>query len=86
MFENRLATAYSLSRIGIAFIWLYHGLIPKLIFRHATELELVAKGPVLHSAETTVLIAGAIEVILGCLVLFQWRHKWPVQASVVGFA
>jgi hypothetical protein len=86
MFQNKLAAIYSISRIGIAFIWLYHGLVPKLIFQHATELELVAKGPVIHSAETTVLIAGVIEVVLGCLVLFLWHHKWPAQASVAGFS
>ena len=86
MFKNQLSAAYSLSRLGIAFIWIYHGLVPKLIFQHATELELVSKGPVIHSAETTVLIAGAIEVVLGCLVLVFWRHKWPAQISVVGFS
>ena len=86
MLSNKLAAAYSISRIGIAFIWLYHGLVPKLIFRHATELELVGKGPVIHSPETMVLIAGVGEVILGCLVLFFWRRKWPAHVSVAGFA
>lgn len=78
--------SYTLSRIGIAFIWLYHGLIPKLIFRDPTELELVSNGPIIHSALTTVILAGIGEVILGILVLLFWSHRWPAYLSIVLFS
>ncbi|MFT5299803.1 MAG: hypothetical protein ACI87E_001760 [Mariniblastus sp.] len=78
-------SSYTLSRIGIIFIWLYHGLVPKLLFRDPTELALVELGPTLHSAETTVLIAGAIEVVLGLVVLIYWSQRWPVWLSVLLF-
>jgi len=35
------AFVYALSRLMIAFVWLYHGLIPKLIYRNADELSML---------------------------------------------
>lgn len=78
--------SYNLSRIAIAFIWLYHGLIPKLIFSHATELELVEKGPVIGTPEITIMIAGIAEVIVGLCVVVLWKSKWPIYLSLAGFA
>ena len=77
--------SYNLSRIAIAFIWLYHGLIPKLICSHPTEMELVSKGPMLGSPEITIVVAGVIEVIAGLCVIAFWRSKWPIQLSLIGF-
>ena len=77
--------SYSISRFAIAFIWLYHGLIPKLIFQHATELELINKGPVIGSAELTLLLAGIGEVLAGVCVLVFWNRIWPVYLSLFGF-
>ena len=34
----RLSLIHALSCFGLAFIWLYHGLIPKLLFPSADEL------------------------------------------------
>ena len=66
-------------------IWLYHGLIPKLIFRHATEIELIAKGPVIGDEQITLLLAGAGEVLLGLCVVIFWKAQWPIFISLAGF-
>ena len=86
-FANRKLAidSYNLSRFAIAFIWLYHGLIPKLIFRHATELELINQGPVLGSAELTLMLAGIAEVLIGIGVVIFWKQAWPIYLSLVGF-
>ena len=78
-------SSYNISRFAIAFIWIYHGLIPKLIFQHATELELINKGPLLASAENTLLLAGVAEVLIGVCVLLFWNHLWPAYLSLTGF-
>lgn len=80
-----MLNSYQLSRLAIAVIWIYHGLVPKLIFRHATELELIQKGPVLGSPETTLLVAGAAEVLIGICVLIFWKRTWPIYVSLAGF-
>ena len=60
-------------------------MIPKLIFQHATELELINKGPVLGSAEMTLMLAGIGEVLLGIFVVAFWKQIWPVYLSLFGF-
>ena len=65
---------------------MYHGLVPKLIFSHATELELIGQGPVLGSPEMTVFIAGIVEVVAGLVVLILWKSRWPIYLSLLGFS
>jgi len=77
--------SYNLSRLAIAFIWIYHGLVPKLIFKHSTELELLSKGPLVGDEQTTLILAGATEVIIGILVAILWNRAWPIYISLVGF-
>ena len=77
--------SYNISRFAIALIWLYHGLVPKLIFQHATELELINKGPLVGSAETTLILAGVGEVLIGICVVVFWNRLWPVYLSLAGF-
>lgn len=81
-----MSFSYVASRLALAFIWLYHGLVPKLIFRHQTELDLVELGPTFHTPETTLLLAGTCEVVLGVLVLILWKQAWPIMLSIAGFA
>ncbi len=77
--------SYNLSRTAIAIIWLYHGLIPKLLFTHTTELELVQKGLIVGTPEMTVLIAGVVEVIIGLSVVVFWNSERPIYISLFGF-
>lgn len=86
LWTGEIINSYLLSRIAIALIWLYHGLIPKLIFCHATEMELIEKGPLLTTPETTLLIAGIAEVLIGMGVLVFWSRMWPIYLSLVGFS
>ena len=60
-------------------------MIPKLIFWHATELELINKGPLLGTAETTLFVAGIGEVLIGLCVLIFWNRIWPAYLSLAGF-
>jgi hypothetical protein len=85
MSGNYKINSYNISRFAIAFIWLYHGLVPKLIFQHATELELINKGPLLGTADTTLLVAGVGEVLIGICVVVFWNRIWPVYFSLIGF-
>ena len=60
-------------------------MVPKLIFQHATELELIRQGPVLGSAELTLMLAGIAEVLIGISVVMFWKQAWPIYLSLVGF-
>lgn len=61
-------------------------MIPKLLFKHPTELELIGKGPLLVSEEMTLVIAGVGEVLAGLSLLLFWKQAWPVYVSLVGFS
>ena len=55
------------------------------MFRHATELELVSKGPLIGDEQTTLLLAGIGEVAVGLLMILFWGRVWPIFLSLVGF-
>lgn len=76
---------HGLARIAVAFIWIYHGLVPKLLFQHSDELTMLAdagisSGP---SAAAALNALGCLEVILGSLILVGWRIRWPILLTAI---
>jgi hypothetical protein len=79
----RASVVYALARGSIALIWLYHGLVPKLLMHQATEaLMLTRAGVAPETAETLVNVAGIVEIGLGLLTLLAWRWRWPLLLTV----
>lgn len=76
----------AIARAGVAFLWMYQGLIPKLLFRDAGELALIEQGPQLLSPEWTLGLAGGAECGLALAVLIWWNRSWPLWVSLVAFA
>ena len=60
-------------------------MVPKIIFKHSSEIELVANGPLVVNETTTIVLAGIAEVLLGICVLVFWRSSWPIAVSLVAF-
>ena len=80
----RQSVVHLLARLTVAFIWLWHGLVPKLIFMHADELSpLTAMGASLQSARLQVIACGWIEIAIGMTVLLWWRARWPLWLTIV---
>jgi uncharacterized membrane protein YphA (DoxX/SURF4 family) len=72
----RQSLIYGISRIAVAFVWIYHGLIPKLLFTHHDEFDiLLASGFPPQHVNTAVMIAGFAEIALGILLLVAWRVR-----------
>jgi hypothetical protein len=65
-------------------VWLYHGLVPKLIYRHADELTLLIRSGLsdraAHAARTTL---GWAEVLFALVLLFAWRSRWPLWLTLI---
>lgn len=75
---------HGLARLTVAFVWLYQGLVPKLIARHADELEMLADAGITDSvAPTLLVIAGIAEVVLGATVLIFFQRRWPLVLTVL---
>jgi hypothetical protein len=78
--RNRMVS-YTIARGVIATVWLYHGLVPKLIFRSASEAALLANSGIHSSA--ALLTVGWAEIMFGAIVLLLWRAAWPLWATLM---
>ena len=68
--------AYGISRATVAFVWIYHGLVPKLIYAHSDEMVmLVRSGIPMDHAVFLVKVAGWGEVLFGLLHLVFWKAR-----------
>lgn len=80
---RRLDRIHAAARITVAFIWLYHGLVPKLLFRHADELALLTAGGLSAEAAGTVVTAtGWAEILFAAAVLATWRFRAVMLVNI----
>jgi uncharacterized membrane protein YphA (DoxX/SURF4 family) len=58
------------ARIALGLIWLYEGVVPKLLFLHADQIELVRRSGICwYSAQGTLQVLGAAQAMVGCWLL-----------------
>lgn len=68
----RLSAIHACSRIAIASIWLWQGLVPKLLFRHADERAMMAAA---HLSTRLVPVVGMIEIAIAVCTILSWRSR-----------
>ncbi|HEY8309916.1 MAG TPA: DoxX-like family protein, partial [Gemmatimonadaceae bacterium] len=72
------SVVHAIARCAIAGVFLYQGLVPKLIFRHSSEVRMLTESGVDPRATPSALfVIGLAEVILGVFMLIAWRPRWP---------
>src|SRR3954466_2362012 len=77
------ALIYAVSRGTMAFVWFYHGLVPKLLYHDRIELDLLSRIAPAQSLHAAATLAGVIEVCFALLLLLLWRHSWPLWLTFV---
>ncbi|WP_353056610.1 DoxX-like family protein [Sporosarcina luteola] len=81
----RFFSTYGLA-ILFSFIWIYHGLIPKIIGNHPEEKRMLASALPLEDSKLTAMIIGIgiAEVLLGILWFFyqKKKHLFAIQIAV----
>jgi uncharacterized membrane protein YphA (DoxX/SURF4 family) len=71
------------SRIALAFVWVYQGIVPKLVCQSPVELGLLAHLGPLYGFLCSVMGYG--EMLFGLLLLLSpWR--WPFVLNVLAMA
>ncbi|MBI3966782.1 MAG: DoxX-like family protein [Chloroflexi bacterium] len=73
-------------RLTLAAIWVYQGLVPKLLFPDSGELEILRAAQLLTGWEPLVLrLAGVGEVLFGLVLLVWWRSRalYAVNAALL---
>lgn len=80
---RRSAIMHGIARIVLAFIWLYHGLVPKLLLTQHDEVVLLLNSGVSPGNVHLVMrLLGLAEVAFGVLILVTWRQRWPFLATI----
>ena len=72
-----------ISRVAVALVWFYQGLVPKLMASHSDEMQmLIDAGIAVTAAPTALAIVGSVEVLLGASVLVFFGRRWPLVATI----
>ena len=78
-----LALVHGLTRTTLAFVWLWHGLVPKLLFPTTGEVEIsVASGIPAAWAPTINTLAGVGECVFALVILLIPRWRWTLLVQV----
>jgi uncharacterized membrane protein YphA (DoxX/SURF4 family) len=63
---------HAVARLSIAFIWIWQGLIPKLLYNHVDEIRMLTQAGLSPSLVPWI---GAGEVLVGVLIVCTWRLR-----------
>ena len=74
-------TPAGIARLTLAFIFFYHGLVPKVLFRHPSEAALIEVHQIGVSTDLLILAGGIAEIILGLLLILFWTKAWPLRVA-----
>jgi len=70
---------HAISRVALAAIFIYHGLIPKLLTRNVDEIAMVRDaGLALGVAGSVVTALGILELSFAATLLVAWHRRWPL--------
>ncbi|MGS2718495.1 DoxX-like family protein [Eionea flava] len=69
------------SRLLLGFLFVYHGLVPKVLWLSAVEIELLTASGLALRAEVFSPLAGIAEIILGCFIIVLNRSIFPVYIA-----
>ncbi len=72
-------------RISLALVWIYEGLIPKLLYVHPNEVALVARSG-FYIVDPRLMLngVGVVEVLFGLWLLTGWSEQLSAKFSALG--
>ncbi len=74
----RAAVVHVIARLGLAFTFAYHGLVPKLLGRDAIEVGLLLNAGVpAGGVDAALIVLGFAEIALAASLLVFWHRRWP---------
>ena len=70
---------HTISRVALAAVFIYHGLIPKLLTRNVDEIAMVRDaGLAADVAGCVVTALGILELSFAVALLVAWHRRWPL--------
>ena len=83
MQNSKLTHISFISRLSLGFLFIYHGLVPKILWLSSVEIHLASLSGLNISANIISPIAGIGEMILGCSILFFKKSIIAVYIAVI---
>ncbi|MCE4070355.1 MULTISPECIES: DoxX-like family protein [Pseudomonas] len=80
-------TSAAIARLALGLVFLYHGLVPKLLFLSPDEVRMIEAHGWPLSTQRIAEVAGAAEIVLALAILLLRRSRWPLwlaAAALVG--
>jgi hypothetical protein len=79
----RRSITNSIARVSLALIWIYQGLVPKLLFRDSGELAILHHSHLFHGNESVILsFIGVGEILFGCALLLCWDSTLLLKINI----
>ncbi len=79
-----LALVHAVCRVTIAFVWIWHGLVPKLIFYQLDEQIMLLRSGLPQAILPLALHAfGLGEIAFGLLMLLAWNVRWLFLLNIL---
>ena len=83
--QNPYSFIITIANVVIGITWLYHGIVPKLLFMQTGELGMIQSSGLFKGMEPqTVYTIGVLEVLFGLAVLFFGRYNILHYLSIAG--
>jgi hypothetical protein len=79
--SNPLQQVNIVSRVLLGFLFVYHGLVPKILWLSAAEVHLVDVSGIGISATLISPLAGALEILLGCAIVVLRKLDFLIYAA-----
>jgi uncharacterized membrane protein YphA (DoxX/SURF4 family) len=82
--KTKLLALKIISRAALGLVWVYEGLVPKLLFLRADEIDLVRKsGLVWRTPEWTLQILGVAQIALGIWLIAGFAERIAVAIATL---
>jgi len=81
------SVVHALARVVLGVIWVYQGLVPKLLYPDTGELEIMRRTHLFRGAESIALrLLAASEIVFGVGLLRMWRARSLLLLNAFGLA
>jgi hypothetical protein len=78
------SVVHACARVGLALIWVYQGLVPKLLWPGTGELQIMRQTGLFKGREpAAVRLLGGAEIASGVALLGLWRARWLFVLNVL---
>ena len=72
------------ARVALGIVWLYEGLVPKILFVRPDEIDLVQRSGVWRGSPLlTLQVMGLLQIFFGLWLLVGWRERVAVTLTTL---